>query len=99
MAPKIANRPGGYTRILKTGNRLGDAAEMCIIELVDFNENMLAGEGTKAKASRRRRSPKKKVAETAAVTETATPAATAAPVAQAETPAEEKAPEAEESKE
>lgn len=39
IAPKIAERPGGYTRILKTGFRLGDAAEMCIIELVDFNEN------------------------------------------------------------
>ena len=37
VAPKIANRPGGYTRILKTGNRPGDAAEMCFIELVDFN--------------------------------------------------------------
>ncbi|MBP7027027.1 MAG: 50S ribosomal protein L17 [Bacteroidales bacterium] len=90
VAPKIASRPGGYTRILKTGSRIGDAAEMCIIELVDFNENMLAGEGAKAKASRRRRSPKKKTAETAAVTETN---------AKAETPAEEKAPEAEESKE
>lgn len=38
IAPKIAERPGGYTRILKTGFRLGDAADMCIIELVDFNE-------------------------------------------------------------
>ncbi len=37
VAPKIADRPGGYTRILKTGFRLGDAAEMCFIELVDFN--------------------------------------------------------------
>lgn len=90
VAPKIATRPGGYTRILKTGSRLGDSAEMCIIELVDFNENMLAGEGTKAKASRRRRSPKKKTAEAAAVAEKP---------AQAEAPAEEKAPEAEESKE
>jgi large subunit ribosomal protein L17 len=90
VAPKIAARPGGYTRILKTGSRLGDSAEMCIIELVDFNENMLAGEETKAKASRRRRSPKKKTAEAAAVAEK--------PV-QAEAPAEEKAPEAEESKE
>lgn len=39
VSTKIADRPGGYTRILKTGNRLGDAAEMCIIELVDYNEN------------------------------------------------------------
>jgi large subunit ribosomal protein L17 len=82
VAPKIASRPGGYTRILKTGNRLGDAAEMCIIELVDFNENMLAAEAGKAKATRRRRSPKKKVAEAAAAAE--------APKASAETESETK---------
>lgn len=67
VAPRIASRPGGYTRILKIGNRLGDSAEMCIIELVDFNENMLA-EGGKAKVARRRRGPKKK-AEIVAATE------------------------------
>jgi large subunit ribosomal protein L17 len=38
IAPKIANRPGGYTRIIRLGNRLGDNAEMCMIELVDYNE-------------------------------------------------------------
>jgi large subunit ribosomal protein L17 len=65
VSPKIADRPGGYTRILKTGNRMGDNAEMCIIELVDFNENMLAGaEETKTKTRRRRRGVKKKPSET-----------------------------------
>jgi large subunit ribosomal protein L17 len=44
VSPKIADRPGGYTRILKTGARLGDNADMCIIELVDYNENMLAAQ-------------------------------------------------------
>jgi large subunit ribosomal protein L17 len=62
ISPKIIDRPGGYTRILKTGNRLGDNAEMCIIELVDYNENMLGTKETKAKSSsRRRRGGKKKV--------------------------------------
>jgi large subunit ribosomal protein L17 len=60
ISPKIGERPGGYTRILKTGARMGDNADMCIIELVDYNEAMLAGsEATKAKATRRRRSTKK----------------------------------------
>ena len=58
VAQKIANRPGGYTRILKTGNRLGDNAQMCMIELVDYNENMLKEKAEK-KASRTRRSKKK----------------------------------------
>lgn len=58
---KVANRPGGYTRILKTGNRLGDNAEMCMMELVDFNENMLAAkEAPKAKTTRRSRAIKPK---------------------------------------
>ena len=60
VSPKIAERPGGYTRILKTGNRLGDNAEMCILELVDFNETMLGGEAAKAKTTRRRRSSEEK---------------------------------------
>lgn len=55
---KIADRPGGYTRILRTGFRKGDAAEMCIIELVDYNENMLKAKAPK-KATRTRRSSKK----------------------------------------
>ncbi len=54
---KIGDRPGGYTRILKTGNRLGDNAEMCIIELVDYNENMLSS--SKKEVSKKRRSRKK----------------------------------------
>jgi len=62
VAGKIADRPGGYTRILKTGNRLGDNAEMCIIELVDYNEAMLAGpeEAKKPKRRRSRRGSTKK---------------------------------------
>ncbi len=75
VSPKIISRPGGYTRILKTGNRVGDNAEMCIIELVDYNENMLTVKETKAQEkagkSRRRRSKKKSTAEEAA-TETQT---------------------------
>ena len=57
VAQKIADRPGGYTRILKTGNRLGDNAKTCFIELVDYNENMLK-EKTAKKAGRTRRSRK-----------------------------------------
>jgi len=63
ISPKVAERPGGYTRILKLGNRIGDNADMCLMELVDFNETMLKGEG-KAKATRRKRSPKKKIEDT-----------------------------------
>jgi len=54
VAEKVADRPGGYTRILKTGNRLGDNAEMCIIELVDYNEAMLASKEEAAKPKKRR---------------------------------------------
>lgn len=60
VSPKIADRPGGYTRILKTGNRLGDNADMCIIELVDYNENLLEAADKKTKTTRRRRSSAKK---------------------------------------
>ena len=60
ISPKVGERPGGYTRILKTGNRIGDNADMCILELVDYNEAMLGGEAAKPKTTRRRRAPKKK---------------------------------------
>ena len=60
ISEKVADRPGGYTRILKTGNRLGDNAEMCIIELVDYNENMLETKQAAKKKSTRRRGGKKK---------------------------------------
>lgn len=71
VATKIANRPGGYTRILKTGHRLGDNAQMCMIELVDYNENMLK-EKVEKKATRTRRTRKKADAPAA---EEATPTA------------------------
>ena len=64
ISKKIAERHGGYTRILKTGTRLGDNAEMCIIELVDYNENLLhVKEEITTKTTRRRRSPTKKTKE------------------------------------
>ncbi|WP_394706618.1 50S ribosomal protein L17 [uncultured Draconibacterium sp.] len=68
VAVKVADRPGGYTRILKTGNRLGDNADMCIIELVDFNEAMLAAteEAAAPKKRRSRRGGAKKATEVAA---------------------------------
>jgi large subunit ribosomal protein L17 len=79
ISVKVANRPGGYTRILKTGNRLGDNAEMCMMELVDYNEAMLGTKDeskAKAKTTRRKRAPGKKkdtgaaeVAETPVVKE------------------------------
>ncbi len=60
VAVKIADRPGGYTRIIKTGNRLGDNADMCIIELVDYNELLLEDKPAKSKTRRSRRGGKKK---------------------------------------
>jgi large subunit ribosomal protein L17 len=91
ISPKIAERPGGYTRILRIGNRIGDNAEMCILELVDYNEGMLAGAGAaKTKASRRRRSAKKAPSETAKTTKTKKPEAKTA-----DTPVEKVEPEPE----
>ena len=71
VATKIADRPGGYTRILKTGNRLGDNAKTCFIELVDYNEAMLKDKGGKAQKKTRR--SRRKAAAPAA--EAAAPAA------------------------
>ena len=68
ISVKIADRPGGSTRIIKTGNRLGDNAEMCFIELVDFDENM-AKEKVAKKATRTRRSKKNAPAAEAAAPE------------------------------
>lgn len=64
VAVKIADRPGGYTRILRTGTRLGDNADMCIIELVDYNEAMLEAKETRRKTSRRSRGRKSGKAKT-----------------------------------
>ena len=74
VAPKIADRPGGYTRVLKTGFRLGDGADMALIELVDFNEAALASTAKKAAKKTTRRSSKKAV-EAAPAAEVETPAA------------------------
>ena len=87
VSQKVANRPGGYTRILKTGIRVGDNSQMAMIELVDYNENMLKDTtAKKAKSTRRSRSKKAE----APVAET--PAAEA-PVTEA--PATDEAPKAE----
>ena len=84
ISEKVADRPGGYTRIIKTGFRASDNAQMCFIELVDFDENMAK---TAKKAKRTRRSSKKASAPVAEAAESAeAPAAeaaeTAAPVAE-----------------
>lgn len=66
IAAKVANRPGGYTRILKMGNRLGDNASMALIELVDYNEIYTSGDAVADKKSTRRRGSKAKKADDAA---------------------------------
>ena len=83
VAPKIADRPGGYTRVLKTGFRQGDGADMALIELVDFNEAALAAANKPAKKTTRRSS--KKAVEAAPAVE----APVEAPAAEVETPAAE----------
>jgi large subunit ribosomal protein L17 len=67
IAPKVADRPGGYTRIIRLGFRLGDNAEMCMIELVDFNELMLNETATKKTTRRSRRGSGAKAQATEAV--------------------------------
>lgn len=82
VAPLVANRPGGYTRIIKTGSRLGDNADMCMIELVDFNELMLK-DSSSDKKRRSRRGGKKTTS--AASTTAAAPKEPKAEVATEET--------------
>ena len=94
VAEKVADRPGGYTRILKTVHRLGDNAEMAMIELVDFNELMLSEKAAK-KEKTTRRSRRKKSGDTAAPKDEAPKAEEVAPVEEkpVETPAPEVKPE------
>ncbi len=91
VSEKVADRAGGYTRILKTGNRLGDNASMCVIELVDYNEALL--KESKPKRAKTRRSRRGKGAAAAVTATTAATAATAVAAEVAET--KEQVPEAE----
>ena len=91
ISVKVADRPGGYTRIIKTGHRLGDNAEMCFIELVDYDENMAKDKAAKKTTRTRRSSKKNSPAAAPQGEETAAPAAEEA-VAETATaePAEDK---------
>ena len=105
VSSKVGDRPGGYTRIIKTGNRLGDNAEMCMIELVDFNDVYTNGKETKKTKTRRRKKTTAKVEETPVVEDAQvieetpaveeTPSVEEVPVAE-EAPAVEETPVAEE---
>ncbi|WP_298612000.1 50S ribosomal protein L17 [uncultured Odoribacter sp.] len=94
VAPKIVNRPGGYTRILRTGNRIGDNAETCMMELVDFNATYTeVKQEVKKTATRRRRSSAKKA--TAEVSDAVVEEAPKAVAPEAEASKAEEAPKAE----
>ncbi len=90
IAPKIAERPGGYLRVLHTGFRQGDGGEMALVELVDFNEAALAASTKKEakKGTRRSRAKKAEAAPAAEAPAAEAPAAEAPAEAPAETPAE-----------
>ena len=75
ISSKVMDRPGGYTRIIKTGLREGDNAAMCFIELVDYNENMLKTAKTRKQSTRTRRSRKKSAVDATVEAETAEGAA------------------------
>ena len=94
VATKVAQRPGGYVRILKTGFRKGDNADMCLVELVDYNENMLAEKQDKKVKTTRRSRGAKKATDTTDAVEVKVPKKK-----KTETPEVEEQPKADEAKE